>query len=104
MKTSARVATIFIFLFFLFFNGVQVYLIQQRIAGAKAKFNEACTNALLTTLFDYNKLKGTDNVVRPKNALIAYSLNEMTVNRLDSQNITVSSPSSKLYALKANPA
>jgi signal transduction histidine kinase len=104
MKTSARVATLFIFFFFLFFNGVQVYLILQRIAGAKAKFNESCTNALLTSLFDYNKIKGTGNVVKPKNALITYSLNEMAVNRLDSQNISVSSLSSKLYAIRANPA
>ena len=57
MKTSARNATWFIFFLFLFFNGVQVYLVTQRIAGTKAKFNEACTNALLTTLFEYNKLK-----------------------------------------------
>jgi len=104
MKTSARLATIFIFFFFLFFNGVQVYLILQRIAGAKAKFNEACTNALLTTLFDYNKIKGTDKIVRPKNALITYSLDEMAVNRVDSQNIAVSSPSSRLYATRVNPA
>jgi hypothetical protein len=71
MRTSARNATLFIFFLFLFFNGVQVYLILQRIAGTKAKFNTACTNALLTTLFDYNKLKGTDSVAKPKNALIS---------------------------------
>src|SRR5215204_506177 len=104
MKTSARVATIFIFFFFLFFNGVQVYLILQRIAGAKSKFNTVCTDALLSTLFQYNKLIGADTVSKPKNALITYSLNEMAVNRLDSQNIAVSSPSSKLYAIRVEPA
>ncbi|HEV7780160.1 MAG TPA: HAMP domain-containing sensor histidine kinase [Chitinophagaceae bacterium] len=104
MKTSAKAATIFIFFFFLFFNGVQVYLISQRIAGAKAKFNTACTNALLSTLFQYNKIKGTDTAVTPKNALITYTLNEMAVNRIDSQNIAVTAPTSRLYAIRVNPA
>src|SRR5687767_5106414 len=104
MKSSARAATIFIFFFFLFFNGVQVYLIMQRIAAAKAKFNTACTNALLSTLFQYNKIKGTDTAATPKNALITYTLNEMAVNRIDSQNIAVSSPTSRLYATRVNPA
>ncbi len=104
MKRSARTATIFIFFFFLVFNGVQVYLILQRIAGAKAKFNIACTNALLSSLFQYNKLKATDTTVSPKNALITYTLNEMAVNRVDSQNISVNSPTSRLYAIRVNPA
>ena len=104
MKSSARAATLFIFLFFLFFNGVQVYLITQRIAAAKAKFNDACTNALLSTLFQYNKIKGTDTAVTPKNALITYTLNEMAVNRIDSQNIAVNAPTSRLYAIRVNPA
>ncbi len=104
MKTSARVAIIFIFLFFIFFNGLQVYLVSQRIAAAKAKFNDACTNALLTTLFEYNKLKGNDDVARPKNALITWSLIDMAVNRVDSQNIAVQSPSSRLYAMRVDPA
>lgn len=104
MKTSARNATLFIFFLFLFFNGVQIYLILQRIEGTKAKFNTACTNALLSTLFDYNKLKGTGATSKPKQALITWSLNEMAVNRLDSQNIAVSSPSSRLYAMRVDPA
>src|SRR5688500_16555148 len=104
MKRSARAATLFIFLFFIFFNGVQVYLIQQRIAAAKAKFNVACTNALLATIFQYNKIKGTDTAATPKNALITYTLNEMAVNRLDSQNIAVNSPTSRLYAVRVDPA
>jgi signal transduction histidine kinase len=104
MKTSARAATIFIFFFFLFFNGVQVYLILQRITAAKAKFNVACTNALQSTLFQYSKIKATDTAATPKNALITYTLNEMAVNRLDSQNIAVNSPTSRLYALRVDPA
>lgn len=104
MKTSARLATIFIFFFFLFFNGVQVYLIIQRINAAKAKFNVACTNALQSTLFQYNKVKGTDSIVKPKNALITYSMNDMAVNRVDSQNIGVRAPSSRLYAIRVDPA
>ena len=104
MKTSARNATLFISFLFLFFNGVQVYLIFQRIAGTKAKFNVACTNALLSTLFEYNKLKGTDTASKPKQALITWSLDSIAVNRLDSQNITVRSPLSRLYAMRPDPA
>jgi len=104
MKTSARNATLFISFLFLFFNGVQVYLILQRIAGTKAKFNTVCTNALLSTLFEYNKLKGADTASKPKQALITWSLNDIAVNRLDSQNITVQSPLSRLYAMRPDPA
>ena len=104
MKTSARNATLFISFLFIFFNGVQVYLIFQRIAGTKAKFNVACTNALLSTLFEYNKLNGTDTASKPKHALISWSLNEIAVNRLDSQIIALRSPSSRLYAMRVNPA
>src|ERR1043165_2117895 len=104
MRTSARNATLFIFFLFLFFNGVQVYLILQRIAATKAKFNTACTNALLSTLFDYSKLKGTDTTSKPKQALITWSLNDLAVNRVDSQNITVKSPSARLFAMRVDPA
>jgi len=104
MKTSARGATIFILFFFIFFNGVIIYLISQRITAAKAKFNTACTNALLATLFQYDKIKGTDTAASPKNALITYTLDEMAVKRVDSQNIEVNSPTSRLYALRVNPA
>ena len=104
MKTSARNATLFISFLFLFFNGVQVYLVLQRIAGTKAKFNTVCTNALLSTLFEYNKLKGTDTASKPKQALITWSLNDIAVNRLDSQNIAVQSPLSRLYAMRPDPA
>jgi len=103
MKASARAATIFIFFFFLLFNGVQVYLIFQRISGAKEKFNVACTNALQATLFQYNAVKGADSVARPKNALITWSLNDIGVNRVDSQNIILQSPSSRLFAMRVDP-
>ena len=105
MKSSARIAYLFIFLFFLFFNGLQVYLIIQRINAAKAKYTLACTTALQATLFQYSKVKGgTDSVVKPKNALITYTMNDMTVNRIDSQNMAVGSPSSRLYAIRLDPA
>lgn len=104
MRTSAKAATLLIFFFFLFFNGVQVYLISQRFAGAKAKFNTACTNALFSAMFQYNKINGTDTASTPKNALITYTLNEMAVNRIDSQQIAVSAPTSRLYAIRVNPA
>ncbi len=96
MKTSARAATVFIFLFFLFFNGVQVYLISQRIAGTKAKFNTACTNALLTSLLQYNRHKGIDTVPRPRQAFMAYSMSEITLNRRDSHNVELLAPLSTL--------
>jgi signal transduction histidine kinase len=104
MKTSVRNATLFISFLFLFFNGVQVYLSYNAIAGTKAKFNTVCTNALLSTLFEYNKLKGADTASKPKQALITWSLNDIAVNRLDSQNITVRSPLSSLYAMRPDPA
>jgi two-component system phosphate regulon sensor histidine kinase PhoR len=96
MKPSARIATIFIFLFFLFFNGLQVYLIFQRIGGAKAKFNTACTNALLTTVLQYNRHKGVDTVPRPKQAFMTYSMNDIQINRKDSNTVEIRSPLSTL--------
>lgn len=96
MKPSARIATLFIFLFFIFFNGVQVYLISQRIEGTKAKFNTACTNALQTTMFQYNRVKGVDTVPRPRQAFMTYSMNEIQVNRKDSHTVEIRSPLSTL--------
>jgi two-component system, OmpR family, phosphate regulon sensor histidine kinase PhoR len=104
MKPTARAATIFIFLFFLFFNGLQVYLIWQRIAGTKAKFNIACTNGLLSTLSQYNKLKGVDSVSKPKHVIVTYSQNEIRVNRRDTQNLEFSSALSPILAERVPPA
>jgi two-component system phosphate regulon sensor histidine kinase PhoR len=104
MKTSARAATLFIFLFFLFFNGIQVYLILQRIAAAKAKYTTASTNALQAMLLQQGKLRGPDTTLRPKQAVILFSWNELKVNRKDSQNIEVRSVALPLNAMKADPA
>ncbi len=68
MNPSARVATIFIFLFFLFFNGLQVYLIIERLSEAKTKFGAACSAALLSTLSDYHKLNAIDSTSMPTHA------------------------------------
>lgn len=103
MRSSAKAAAIFIVIIFLIFNGVQAYLIMQRFAAAKAKFSNACTEALQLTLFEYNKIKGTDTSTTPRNALVAFTLNEMAVNRVDSQRLTITSPTSRLYALRVDP-
>ena len=41
MKRSALVASLIIFIFFLFFNGLQVYLIKERIEESKTRFGAA---------------------------------------------------------------
>ena len=38
----------------------------QRIEGSKEKFNAACTDALLSTLFQYNRLNAVDTNAKPK--------------------------------------
>jgi signal transduction histidine kinase len=103
MKASARGATLFILLFFIVFNGVQVYLIFERISDAKDRFTAESSKALLSTLFQYNKLKGIDSASRPKHGLIIYSLKDISVNRKDTQNIELRSPS-PLHFGKAGPA
>ena len=103
MKASARGATLFILLFFIAFNGVQVYLIIERIADAKEKFTAASSKALLSTLLQYDKLKGIDSASRPKYGLITYSLKEISVNRRDTQTLELKSVS-PLYFGKAGPA
>ena len=96
MKPSARVASIIIFLFFIFFNGLLVYLIFERIAETKTKFNAASSAALLSTLSEYHKLKVIDSASTPTYAWIAYSRNKIELNRLDTQSVTFSAPSSSL--------
>jgi len=73
MKPSARVASLFILLFFIFFNGLQVYLISERISEAKTKFGAACSAALAATLADYHKLKAIDSASTPAHAWITYA-------------------------------
>lgn len=98
MKPSARLATFIIFIFFLFFNGLQVYLIIERISETKTKFNAACSAALLFSLSEYNKLKAIDSASMPTHAWIVYGKEKIEVNRLDSQNVRLSAPVSTLGA------
>jgi signal transduction histidine kinase len=104
MKPSARVASIFIFLFFLFFNGLQVYLIIERISEAKDRFGAACSAALLSTLSDYNKLKGLDSVSMPTHAWIAYAPENIEISRLDTHSVTLTTPLSSLTTDTVKPA
>lgn len=104
MKPSAKAATIIIFLFFLFFNGLQIYLIIERISEAKAKFGNACTTALLSTLSDYHRMKAIDSASTPTHAWIAYSSKEIEVNRTDSQSVKLSTPLSSLATDTVEPA
>lgn len=104
MKSSARVATIFIFLFFLFFNGLQVYLIVERISEAKTKFGSACTAALLSTLSDYHKLNVMDSASMPTHAWIVYSPDIIEASRLDTQHLQLSSQGSYVATDSVEPA
>lgn len=104
MKPSARVASIFIFLFLIFFNALQVYLIIERISETKRKFGFACTGAVLSAISDYNKLKAIDSASLPANAWVAYSLKKIDVHRLDSQTVKLSAQSSALVTDTVEPA
>jgi two-component system, OmpR family, phosphate regulon sensor histidine kinase PhoR len=73
MKPSARIASLFIFLFFIFFNGLQVYLISERISETKTRFGVACSAALASAISDYNKLKALDSASTPTHAWITYA-------------------------------
>lgn len=92
MKTSAGIATIFIFLFFLFFNGLQVYLIIERISETKTRFGSACTTALLSTLSEYHRTKAIDSASIPNHALIVYSPEKIEISRPDSQSMKLIAP------------
>lgn len=96
MKLSARVAYVLIFLFFIFFNGLQVYLIIERIADTRNKFNFACASSMASTLADYHKLKSVDSASMPGYAWIAYSSKKIEINRSDSQRVTFTASSSSL--------
>ena len=93
MKPSARAATLIIALFFLFFNGLQFYLVRERLAEAKSKFLFASSAALAATLSDYNKLKALDSAATPTHAWIAYSFDTISKNSLDSTKVTFAAPS-----------
>lgn len=103
MKKSARLATIFIFLFFLFFNGLQVYLIIERISETKTKFNFACTDALVTTLNDYVKRKAVDSASLPRHGWIVYSPKKIELRRTDTQTVTLNTANSSLLTDTLEP-
>ena len=103
MKPSVRVASLFILLFFIFFNGLQVFLIFDRITEAKNRFNFACSSALASTLSEYNKLKVIDSASMPNHAWVAYAQKKIEVSRLDSQSVTLSTPFSSLVTDSMEP-
>jgi signal transduction histidine kinase len=96
MKPSARVASLFIFLFFIFFNALQVYLIIERCSEAKSKFGFACSEALVSAHNEYNKLKAIDSASMPRYAWIAYSQEKIEASRQDTQSVKFSAPFASL--------
>ena len=103
MKRSTRIAYLFILLFFIFFNGLLVYLIIERISEAKNKFGSAATGALMSTLNEYNKLKAIDSSSKPTNGWLAYSRKKIEITRLDSQTVKFSVPFSTLVTDTVEP-
>ena len=103
MKRSALVASIIIFLFFLFFNGLQVYLIKERISETKTKFGAASSTALMFTISEYIKLKAIDSSSTPTSAWVTYARNKIEIERIDSQTVRVSVPSSYLVTDTVGP-
>jgi signal transduction histidine kinase len=91
-------------LFFLFFNGLQVYLILERVTEAKTKFGSACSAALLSSLSEYHKLKAIDSASMPRHAWIAYSPKKIELSRLDSQSVKLNAPYSSLVTDTVPPA
>lgn len=104
MKPSARLAILFIFLFFLFFNGLQVYLIIERISESKTKFGAASSAALFSTLSDYQKLKAIDSASAPTHSWIVYSPKAIEVSRLDSNSVTLRAVAASLVTDTVDPA
>jgi signal transduction histidine kinase len=104
MKPSARVASLFIFLFFLFFNGLQIYLIIERISESKDRFRAAGSSALLFTMSEYHKLKVIDSASAPTKAWFTYAAKNIEVTRKDSQSVTFNAPSSSLVTDTLDPA
>jgi signal transduction histidine kinase len=104
MKLSARVATVFILLFFLFFNGLQVYLIIERISETKNKLVFASSDAMVSALTAYSKMQELDSTSMPQYAWVAYSSQKIEVNRSDSQRVTLSAPFSSILTDTLEPA
>jgi two-component system, OmpR family, phosphate regulon sensor histidine kinase PhoR len=87
MKPSARIASLFIFLFFISFNALQVYLITERISEAKNKFGIACSSALAAAISDYNKKKAIDSASTPTQAWITYASQPATLSTATSSSM-----------------
>ena len=104
MKPSARVASLFILLFFIFFNGLQVYLVIERIRETKHKFNFACSSALAAALSDYQKLKVMDSASTPTHAWIAYAPDKIELSRLDSQSVKFTAPFNSIVTDTIEPS
>lgn len=96
MKPSLRIAYLFIILFIVSFNGLQAYLIIERITESKTKFGAACTNSMMASLFEYSKMKGIDSASKPRFAVITYSLKKMEIDRPDSHTVKLTAPNSSL--------
>ena len=104
MKPSARIASLFILLFLIFFNGLQVYLILERFTETRTKFGSAASAALISTLIEYNKLKVIDSAAWPRHALIAYAPEKIEVSQLDTQSVRLRTPSSTLVMDTVDPS
>jgi two-component system, OmpR family, phosphate regulon sensor histidine kinase PhoR len=104
MKPSARLASLFILLFFLFFNGLQGYLIVERIAESKTKFRAACSAAMLFTLSEYQKIKVIDSAAMPTQAWISYAPKKNDVSRQRSQTTGFNNPPAGLVTDTVEPA
>jgi hypothetical protein len=96
MKPSLRIAYLFIILFILSFNGLQAYLIMERISESKSKFETGCINSMMASLFEYSKMKGIDSASKPRFAVITYSLKKIEVDRPDSHTVKLTAPNSSL--------
>ena len=103
MKRSALVASLIIFIFFLFFNGLQVYLIKERIAESKNRFGAESSTALMFTISEYIKLKAIDSSATPTNAWVTYARSKIEITRIDSQTVKMSVPSSYLVTDTVQP-
>jgi two-component system, OmpR family, phosphate regulon sensor histidine kinase PhoR len=103
MKRSALLASLIIFLFFLFFNGLQVYLIRERIAESKTRFGAESSTALMLTISEYIKLKAIDSSSTPTSAWVTYARNKIEIARIDSQTVRMSVPSSYLVTDTVRP-
>lgn len=103
MKTSPRIAFLIIFLFFIFFNALQIYLIVGRIAETKTKFQNACSGSLMVALSEYHRQNAVDSAFMPTNAWIAYASKEIELSRIDSQNIRLNVSSSSIITDTVEP-